>query len=107
MRLINYKRGYNNTFNCSIDGTIEMNREKYDKMVSYLFNNADTIRKDHEYFNSQILKEDLARRVYIKNSRGVSQGFLINIRLSATDAVVKHFNIKGHKRGNYQIRVTI
>ena len=105
MKLINYKRGYNNTFDCSIHGTIKMNREEFDNAIEYLFNDADRIRKEHSYFSSELLKDDVARRIHIKNSRGISQGFLINIRVSATEALVKHFNVKGYKRNNYQIEV--
>lgn len=105
MKLINYKRGYNNTFDCSIHGTIKMDRKEFDSIVSYLYGDADKIRKDHAYFNSQLLKEDLARRIYIRNNRGIVQGFLINIRVSATEALVKQFNLNGYKRGNYQIHV--
>lgn len=103
MKLINYKRGYNNTFACSIHGTIKMNREEFDNLVTFLY--TDAIRSDHSYFNTQLLTEDLARRIFIKNSKGIVQGFLINVRVSATEALIKHFDIKGYKRGNYQIEV--
>lgn len=92
-------------FDCSIHGTIKMDREEYDKAITYLHQDADRIRKDHAYFNSEILREDLARRIYIKNKRGITQGFVINIRVSATEALVKYFNLKGYIRGNYQIQV--
>ena len=82
-----------------------MNREEFDRVVEYLFMDADRIRKEHSYFNSQLLKEDLARRIYIKNSRHIVQGFYVNIRVSATEALVKYFNLKGYKLGNYQIEV--
>lgn len=101
MKLINYKRGYNNTFDCSIHGTIKMTMGEWKQAEHYLINDADTIRKDHSYFNSQLLKEDVQRRIKIKN------GFLINIRVSATEALVKQFNLKNYKRGNYQIEVSL
>lgn len=105
MKLINYKRGYNNTFDCSIHGTIKMTRDEFDSMVKYLYQNAGTIKKEQEYFSPELLKEDLARRVYEKTKAGIVKSFLVNIRVSATQAVVNHFNIKGYKRGNYQIQV--
>ena len=105
MKIINYNRGYNDIFECSIHGTIKMNREEFDQAVKYLFMDSDRIRKDHEYFNSKLLERDLARRIHIKNKRGISQGFFVNIRVSATEALVKHFNLKGYKRGNYQLQI--
>lgn len=105
MKLINYNYGYNPLFTCSIHGTIEMNREDFGKVVNYLYQNAGTISKNNCYFNPQLLREDLGRREYIKNRQGTVKAFLINIRVGATEALVKHFSLKGYKRGNYQLRV--
>lgn len=106
MKLINYKRGYNNTFDCSVHGTIEMNREEFDNVVEFLAKNNGWWYQSHsENFSRSMLSEDLARRVYIKNSRHIVQGFYVNIRVYATEALVKHFNLKGYKRGNYQLKV--
>lgn len=101
MKLINYKRGYNNTFDCSIHGTIKMTPIEFKQAVEYLERDADTMRKNHAYFNSILLKEDLERKI------NFARGFLVNIRVSATEALVNHFNLRNYKRGNYQIMVTI
>jgi hypothetical protein len=100
MKITNYKRGYNNTFDCSIHGTIRMTREEWEEASRYLINDADRIRHNHRYFNSGRLKEDIERKIITKH------GFLINIRVDATAALVKHFNLKNYKRGNYQIEVS-
>lgn len=99
MKLINYKRGYNNTFDCSIHGTIKMNRKEFDKALSYLFANQEKL------WIPELLPKDLARRIFIKNSRGIVQGFLVNIRTTATELIASRFNLKGYKKGNYQIEV--
>ena len=93
MKLINYKMGYNNTFDCSIHGTIKMSLKEYKKAIKYLKNNS--VKWGYKY----LLVEDLKRVIKLKN------GFLVNIRVSATDKLVKKFDLSNYKVGNYQILV--
>lgn len=101
MKLINYKRGYNSTFDCSIHGTIKMTAIEWEQVYNRLLAEADTISKYHRYFNSQMLKDDVLRRIPTKT------GYFINIRVSATEALVKIYNLRNYKRGNYQIEVIL
>lgn len=94
MKLINYNYGYNNTFNCSIHGKIIVNREEWKSITHYLLN--PFIKFEHKF----LLKDDLQR--YIKTK----QGYLFNLRVTATEKVVNFFNIKRYKRGNYTFLVT-
>jgi hypothetical protein len=94
MKLINYKRGYNNTFDCSIHGTIKMSRDEYDEMVMFLYKNENKV------WNKDILYTDLANRIHFKG------GFLCNIRTTTTEMVAKHFGLTNYKPNNYQIEVT-
>jgi hypothetical protein len=106
MKLINYYRGNGTPFDCVIHGTIKMNREEFDKIVEYLFHSKDWWYQAYtEDFAKEMLQDDLARRYFIKNSKGSVQGFFINIRVNPTEAIVKHFGLKGYKRGNYQLEV--
>lgn len=96
MKLINYKRGYNSTFDCSIHGTIKINREEYYKIVHYLYSVTTKL------WNKDILYSDLARRIHIDKNKK----FLINIRSTATKLLADKFNLTNYKAGNYQIEVT-
>ena len=59
MKLINYKRGYNNTFDCSIHGTIKMTFEEWLEAYKYL--------KNQRYDFRFLLHKDIKREVKIKN----------------------------------------
>lgn len=93
MKIKNYKYGYNDTFNCSIHGTIEMTNTEFKKVKKYLFN------PKVQWGYKSMLTTDLNR---IVKSR---QGFLINIRVRPTEKIVDHFKLKGYKRGNYALRI--
>jgi hypothetical protein len=95
MKIINYNRGYNNTFDCSIHGTIKMDKNEWATVYEWLMNGYQT-----EKFWKQILTGDIKRRIDFKHT------IFMNIRVSATEALVKHFNLKNYKRGNYQIAVS-
>ena len=47
----------------------------------------------------EILKEDIQREIQTKD------GTLYNIRVSATETLVKRYNLKKYKRGNYSVLV--
>lgn len=90
MKLVNYKRGYNNIFDCSIHGTIYMNSYEFTKIVLY-------IQKYKRYFSRSLFEGDINRKIHIKN------GYMVNIRVNATEALAKHWGLKNYKRGNYQL----
>lgn len=98
MKLINYKYGY--LFNCSIHGKIKMTPEELEQVVKYLRHN----KVQHTYFaktgfTQAIFENDLKRTMPIKG------GYLINIRVGATELLVKKFGLKGYKRGNYMLEI--
>lgn len=99
MKLINYKRGYNNTFDCVIHGTIYMNEAQWDMVLSYLMTGTRL-----DYYGSDMLKklltEDIHRKIMTK------RGYLINIRGTATELIVKKWNLNNYKKGNYQLHIT-
>lgn len=95
MKLINYKYGYNNTFNCSIHGKIIVNKSEWKSIVKYLLN--PSVKSCYLYKN--VLKDDFKRCI---NARS---GKLFNIRVTATELVVRKFNIKNYKAGNYMFLV--
>lgn len=96
MKLINYNYGYNNTFNCSIHGKIIVSHNEWQKILKYLFN--PSVTKDNFY--RKILRDDIFREIQTK------EGHLLNIRVTATEQIVKKFNLNGYKRGNYTFFIT-
>lgn len=108
MKLINYNRGYIEKFTCSIHGTIKMTASEFEEAVRYLRVNSDTISKQNCYFSSVLLGEDLQRRIEVMDKRkNLVKKFYVNIRVGATEAIVKEYQLTGYKRGNYQLEVTI
>ncbi len=91
MKLINYKRGYNNLFDCSIHGTIKMNVGEYLKVI-------DLMHKKN-MFSTWTLSRDLERKIFTK------KGFYVNVRTTATDLIAKKWKLTNYKRGNYQLFV--
>lgn len=97
MKLINYKRGYNNIFDCSIHGTIKMTLKEYDNVLTYLkYDKA-------KLWDSDIFAKDIKKAIYFDNGKK----FLINIRSTATKLLADKFNLTNYKNCNYQIEVTI
>lgn len=96
MKLINYNYGYNNTFNCSIHGKIIVSPQEWEQIKKYLFNPA----VKHCYLFKDVLNQDMQRIIKVKD------GFLCNIRTTATEFVVKRFNIEKYKQGNYMFFVS-
>lgn len=106
MRIVNYKRGYSLSFDCVIHGTIKMSKEEFDKVVEYLYANADEIRERYTYFQVDLLKDDLAKRIFKKDNSDNIKGFFVNVRVGATEAIVGHFKPRGtYRRGNYQLYI--
>lgn len=100
MKLINYKYGYH--FDCSIHGKIVMTPTELEQAKKYLFNPAV---KYHDIYYTpmmkRILRDDLERKLPL-----LKKGYWINIRVWATEKIVKHFQLPRYKRGNYVIEVT-
>jgi hypothetical protein len=101
MKLTNYRRGYNPLFECSIHGTIYMTRTEYDELVPHLY---------YKYSDSthatdkELLSKDLSNRQKLfKNNKYV--GFRINLGVTLTVLIVKRYELKGYKLGNYQLQV--
>lgn len=97
MKLINYKRGYIEKFDCVIHGTIKMSLKEFDKVLSYLkFNKA-------KLWNDKVFEEDFKRRIYFNNGKK----FLINFRTTATKLIADKWNLTNYKAGNYMLEVSI
>lgn len=95
MKIINYKYGY--IFDCSINGKIVVSKYHWKKIVKYLHRAKFD---DYGNFFKKIVLEDLERPVKYNNNT------FYNIRVNATEKVVKHFKIKGNlKRDNYMFQI--
>lgn len=95
MKLTNYKRGYNNTFDCSIHGTIYMTSKEWAHELHWLTGKM-IIEK---LFSKNLFYEDITR--VIKTKRGQ----IINIRTTATGLLAEHSKLDNYKRGNYQLYI--
>lgn len=87
MRLVNYSRGYNAFFDCSINGRIIVSNGEWGAICQYARRYA---------FN----QGDFSRFQSVRGGRWY------NIRATATWKVAKRFNLKRYKPGNYVIEVT-
>ena len=100
MKLINYKRGYNNTFNCSIHGTIEMTYKEWKEVFRRLKRSINPFKYyDDGRFYKRIFFEDIQRAIITKRAR------YINIRVALTSWIVKKYGLTNYKRGNYKLRI--
>lgn len=105
MKLINYNYGGPQEFNCWIRGKIIVSRNEWRQIQLYLFNPAVLAKLGRTHgvgFVGRMLREDMERKV--KTSRG----YLVNIRTSATHAVIAHFhpqNYRRYKLQNYMFEV--
>ncbi len=100
MRIINYKRGYNNTFNCSIHGTIEMTLREWEIALAWLKRSTKPFQYyDDGRFRKNIFLEDIQRTIKTPKS------MLLNIRTTPTESLVKKYKLQGYKQGNYQLRI--
>lgn len=86
MRIVNYRRGYSDFFDCSIHGRIIVTNDEWGlirkHIEKYAFDTDDFIR--------------------FQSVRG---GRWYNIRTTATDKLVKYFSLEKYRRGNYVIEV--
>jgi hypothetical protein len=96
MRLVNYKRGYSDVFECSIHGTIYMSRNEFNKAFRYIKRIKKYLGGDF-YFN--LFVQDTHRVVETKDYQ------LINVRITATQKIVQKFSLSGYKPGNYQLAI--
>ena len=103
MKLVNYKRGYNERFDCSIHGTIYMTHSEWDKSFAYLKRYAKRMKDFNLTLYSHYL--DLVKTDSQRQIQTVG-GFIINIRVTATELLVERYNLTNYKRGNYQINVS-
>lgn len=98
MKLINYNYGGPDEFNCWMRGKIVMSANEWRDVQIHLMKSS-TIKK---LWNLDILRKDMERTVKTKD------GFLVSVRTTATDEIVRHFkpvNANRYKRQNYMIHV--
>lgn len=93
MRLINYKRGFIQRFDCVIHGRIIMTHKEWHKALAYL-------RRAKDWGYKFMLEKDIRRAIFTSGP-----DFIVNIRVGATEKLVSHFGIDGYKQGNYWIEV--
>ena len=99
MKVINYNYGYIPAFTCSIHGKIVVSGREWEAIKRYLRNGS--LRKT-PYLYQNILREDFNRARKSRSSRYVN---FYNIRVTATELVVKHFKLTPIKRANYMFEV--
>jgi len=99
MKIVNYSRGYNSIFDCSIHGTIKMTKPEYKKAVAYIVKNKKQLDLNGGYPMFKTFCDDTQRIIWSYN------GFYINVRDTATKMLVKHYKLDNYKRGNYQLFV--
>jgi hypothetical protein len=96
MKLINYNYGNINTFDCVIKGKIIVSKNEWKKCLNYLAR----VKPDTSYpFYKTMVKEDVKRQIKTK------KGYLVNIRIWATEKIVNHFNLKRYKKNNYMFLI--
>jgi hypothetical protein len=107
MKVINYNKGYIPEFDCVIHGSIVMSREEFNEVRAYLY--AEAAKPDRPYYlYYDRLVDDLKNRIKVNG------GFAVNVRVSATELIVKKWNLQkygfsqavrsmSYKTGNYQL----
>lgn len=96
MKLINYDYGFtpaDPTSGTYYRGKIQMTLDEYREAVKYL----KRAHFDHKF----TLAEDLKRTASVRGN-----GFHVCVRVSATEKLVKRYNLPRYKRQNYFIHVT-
>lgn len=91
MKLINYKRGYFDKFDCVIHGTIEVSIEEFKKILPFI--------KKHCYDFEPSIRENF----YI-DSKG---NYYYSFGITPIEAIVKKYKLPRYKAGNYQIKVVL
>ena len=105
MKLTNYNYGGPQEFGCWIRGKIVVSLNEWYKIQRYLFSPTVLAKLGRDSGNalvSRMLQEDMERRVFTR------KGFVVNIRVSATDAVIRRFkpqNARRYKRQNYMFHI--
>jgi len=95
MKLINYNYGYIPLFTCSIHGKIKMTVKEWQDAYAYLLH--PSVTKD---FFRPILKEDVRRVQRLRNGNAI-----LNVRVNATEKLVKRYSLQRYKRANYMIEI--
>ena len=97
MKIINYKYGY--LFDCSIHGKIQVSQDEWRQIRVLLFSKSKWCGHLGVKFARNMLASDMVRSMQVKGAKWY------NIRVSATEAVVKHFMLTKYKKGNYVFEV--
>lgn len=80
-------------------GKITMNYDEYRKAVKYLVRARIGYSYNWE-FNKRLLLEDLERKASVKGN-----GFILAIRVPATEKLVEKFKLDRYKKQNYYLEV--
>ena len=97
MKLINRDLGYIPLFDCSIHGKILMTAEEWEKARKYLLGGGE--RWPHEPWIMPQIRADEKRMLVTR------RGYMINVRVPATVALVEKFELENYKPGNYAIEI--
>jgi len=99
MRLINYNYGYIAAFDCSINGKILITEAEWIEARLFLLRGARRWLPSYPWIAGRI-KEDEKRKIPVKKNK-----YLINIRVPATSAIAKKYNLHGYKPQNYMLEI--
>lgn len=108
MKLINYNYGGPQEFNCWIRGKILCTLNEWEQVKKHL-RLTSTTRRLYPY--SQQLRPKQARTVLerdILRTVPTKRGYLVNIRVTATNEIITHFkpdNSAHYKRQNYMFEI--
>jgi len=98
MKLINYNYGY--LFDCVIEGKIVVSKREWAEIRTHLLRTTKWVDTNtYAPFYKNLLREDMERGIKTKD------GTLYNIRVSATQEVVRKWGLEKYKRANYMFLV--
>lgn len=77
-----------------------MNYDEYKEVVRFLLRSRLGARYENSFLK-RLLREDLKKQVSVKGN-----GFIVAVRVTATEKIVAKYQLKRYKRQNYFIHVT-
>lgn len=101
MKLINYNYGYYPVFTCSIHGKIVMTSKEWSKARLFLLKGARRWLPSYPW-TRKVLLEDEKRTMPTRDG-----SYLINIRVPATEALARKYDLKRYKRANYMLEIVL
>jgi hypothetical protein len=101
MKLINYKRGYNDTFECSIGGTITMSQEEWVRVKRYLIKKAKRLDVISGWTMwSKVFARDCKQTITTPEGNT-----LLSIGVTLTEGIAQRYHLTTYKQCNYQLHI--